>query len=133
MADQMNERLMAQMIFIVVVVSKAVVVIVIGFRSGAAGCRWKINDARLRQRRRLRQRQRRGKKIENGKENSADLAGSAADSCVGTVQEVDSRKDAEAQRMMENDIVTIVVDAAIAVHRELGPGLLETVYVPRRH
>ena len=30
--------------------------------------------------------------------------------------------------MTENDIGTIVVDCAIAVHRELGPGLLETVY-----
>lgn len=30
--------------------------------------------------------------------------------------------------MTENEIGTIVVDSAIAVHRELGPGLLETVY-----
>jgi GxxExxY protein len=30
--------------------------------------------------------------------------------------------------MTENEIGTIVVDCAIAVHRELGPGLLETVY-----
>ena len=30
--------------------------------------------------------------------------------------------------MTENEIGTIVVDAAIAVHRGLGPGLLETVY-----
>lgn len=30
--------------------------------------------------------------------------------------------------MNENEIGTSVVDAAIAVHRELGPGLLETVY-----
>lgn len=30
--------------------------------------------------------------------------------------------------MTENEISKIVVDAAIAVHRELGPGLLETVY-----
>jgi GxxExxY protein len=30
--------------------------------------------------------------------------------------------------MTENEIGTIVVHAAIALHRELGPGLLETVY-----
>ena len=30
--------------------------------------------------------------------------------------------------MSENEIGRIVVDAAIAIHRELGPGLLETVY-----
>jgi GxxExxY protein len=30
--------------------------------------------------------------------------------------------------MDENDIGREVVDAAIAVHRELGPGLLATVY-----
>lgn len=30
--------------------------------------------------------------------------------------------------MTENEIGTIVVDSAIEVHRELGPGLLETVY-----
>jgi len=30
--------------------------------------------------------------------------------------------------MRENEIGTIVVESAIAVHRELGPGLLETVY-----
>jgi GxxExxY protein len=30
--------------------------------------------------------------------------------------------------MNENEIGRIVVDAAIAIHRELGPGLLETVY-----
>ena len=30
--------------------------------------------------------------------------------------------------MTENQIGKIVVDAAVAVHRALGPGLLETVY-----
>ena len=30
--------------------------------------------------------------------------------------------------MHENEIGTVVVDCAVAVHRELGPGLLETVY-----
>lgn len=30
--------------------------------------------------------------------------------------------------MTENEIGTVVVDSAIAVHRALGPGLLETVY-----
>jgi GxxExxY protein len=30
--------------------------------------------------------------------------------------------------MTENEISKVVVDAALTVHRELGPGLLETVY-----
>jgi hypothetical protein len=30
--------------------------------------------------------------------------------------------------MTENEIGTVVIESAIAIHRELGPGLLETVY-----
>jgi GxxExxY protein len=30
--------------------------------------------------------------------------------------------------MTENEIATIIVDASLEVHRELGPGLLESVY-----
>ncbi len=30
--------------------------------------------------------------------------------------------------MTENEVGTVVVESAIAVHRQLGPGLLETVY-----
>ena len=30
--------------------------------------------------------------------------------------------------MTENEIAKVVVDAALAVHRELGPGLFESVY-----
>jgi len=40
-----------------------------------------------------------------------------------------SRRGAEiATEMKENEIGTKVLEAAIHVHRELGPGLLETVY-----
>ena len=42
-------------------------------------------------------------------------------------------KDSLSQRhkdteMKENDIGTIIVDCAVELHRNLGPGLLETVY-----
>ena len=30
--------------------------------------------------------------------------------------------------MTENEIGRVVVDAAVLIHREVGPGLLETVY-----
>jgi GxxExxY protein len=30
--------------------------------------------------------------------------------------------------MSENDIASLIVDSALEVHRELGPGLLESVY-----
>ncbi len=30
--------------------------------------------------------------------------------------------------MNENEVGKVIVDTAIAVHRELGPGLLENVY-----
>jgi GxxExxY protein len=43
-------------------------------------------------------------------------------------QDKHARKDAKAQRMTENEIGKIVVDSAIAEHRALGPGLLESVY-----
>jgi GxxExxY protein len=35
---------------------------------------------------------------------------------------------AKTQRMTENEIGKIVVNAAVSIHRDLGPGLLETVY-----
>ncbi len=38
-----------------------------------------------------------------------------------------SREDAKAQRNIE-EIAAIVVDTALQLHRDLGPGLLESVY-----
>ena len=54
----------------------------------------------------------------------------AADGLVGAECKTrQSRaKTPRRQEMTENEIGTIVVDAAIAVHKALGPGLLETVY-----
>ena len=34
----------------------------------------------------------------------------------------------EPPRMTENEIASVVVDAALKIHRALGPGLLESVY-----
>jgi GxxExxY protein len=45
-----------------------------------------------------------------------------------TRAETRRRGGAEKRGMEENEIGTVVLDAAILVHRELGPGLLEAVY-----
>ena len=39
-----------------------------------------------------------------------------------------SRRDAETQSMTENEIGTLIVESAIAIHQGLGPGLLDSVY-----
>lgn len=39
-----------------------------------------------------------------------------------------SRKGAKAQGLNENSVSRMVLDAAIEIHREPGPGLLESVY-----
>ena len=48
--------------------------------------------------------------------------------CLFENRRSDSRKGAKIAKMDENSIGKEIVDAAIAVHREVGPGLLETVY-----
>ena len=45
----------------------------------------------------------------------------------GAMSEIVSREDAKSQRNIE-EIAAIVVDAALQLHRDLGPGLLESVY-----
>jgi GxxExxY protein len=39
-----------------------------------------------------------------------------------------SQRGKDSKVMTENEISRVVLDAAIAVHKELGPGLLESVY-----
>lgn len=43
------------------------------------------------------------------------------------MSEMASREDAKARRDVE-EVAAIVVDAALQLHRDLGPGLLESVY-----
>ena len=43
------------------------------------------------------------------------------------MSEMASREDAKARRDIE-EVATIVVDSALQLHRDLGPGLLESVY-----
>src|SRR5579859_3309961 len=43
-------------------------------------------------------------------------------------QRLCARHSERVSAMSENEIGTIIVDSAIAIHRQLGPGLLESVY-----
>ena len=46
----------------------------------------------------------------------------------GRISLAQRRRVAEFTMMDENTIGTMLIEAAIEVHRELGPGLLESVY-----
>jgi GxxExxY protein len=37
-------------------------------------------------------------------------------------------KDAKVEEMSEDDVAKVVVDCALSLHKEIGPGLLESVY-----
>ena len=39
------------------------------------------------------------------------------------------RKGTQRRKVDENELAVVVVDGALAVHKALGPGLLESVYV----
>ena len=51
---------------------------------------------------------------------------------MATQQKIFNREDAKTQKMTReelNKISTIILDASITVHKEMGPGLLESIYV----
>ena len=64
--------------------------------------------------------------------SDADAGNDQGDAQLRVTQRLEetSRKGAKLAKedMTENEIATLVVDAALAVHRVLGPGLLESVY-----